>query len=53
MGTVKLSAGYRLPKGVTLADVRRLDQELFGTEELEVPSPQANNETEETPPDKE
>lgn len=27
-----LPAGYRLPKGATMADVRRLDQELLGSE---------------------
>jgi hypothetical protein len=27
---MKLPAGYRLPKGATMADVRRLDQELLG-----------------------
>ena len=29
MKPVKLPAGYRLPKGTTMADVRRLDQELL------------------------
>jgi hypothetical protein len=32
---VALPAGYRLPKGATMADVRRLDQELLGSEESE------------------
>jgi hypothetical protein len=36
MKSVKLPAGYRLPKGTTMADVRRLDQELLGSEGLEV-----------------
>ena len=31
-----LPAGYRLPDGVTMADVRRLDQELMGSEGPEV-----------------
>jgi hypothetical protein len=32
MKPVKLPAGYRLPKGTTMADVRRLDQELLSGE---------------------
>ena len=32
MKQVKLPAGYRLPKGTTMADVRRLDQELLSSE---------------------
>jgi len=36
MEPVKLPAGYRLPKGTTMADVRRLDQELFAREGLKV-----------------
>jgi len=32
MKSVKLPAGYRLPKGTTMADVRRLDQELLSGE---------------------
>jgi hypothetical protein len=32
MKQVKLPAGYRLPKGTTMADVRRLDQELLSGE---------------------
>lgn len=35
MEPVKLPAGYRLPKGTTMADVRRLDQELLASEGLE------------------
>lgn len=35
MKPVKLPAGYRLPKGTTMADVRRLDQELLASEGLE------------------
>jgi hypothetical protein len=31
-----LPAGYLLPEGTTMADVRRLDFELFVTEGLEV-----------------
>ncbi len=34
MEPVKLPAGYRLPKGTTMADVRRLDQELLASEGL-------------------
>ena len=36
MEPVKLPAGYRLPKGTTMADVRRLDEELLASEGLEV-----------------
>ena len=36
MGPVKLPAGYRLPKGTTMADVRQLDQELLASEGLKV-----------------
>lgn len=32
MEPVKLPAGYRLPKGTTMADVRRLDRELLSSE---------------------
>lgn len=35
MEPVKLPAGYRLPKGTTMADVRRLDQELLASEGLD------------------
>jgi len=41
MKPVKLPAGYRLPKGTTMADVRRLDQELLASEGLEVQSHKA------------
>jgi hypothetical protein len=36
MELVKLPAGYRLPKNATMADVRRLDQELLAGEDLDV-----------------
>lgn len=36
MEPMRLPAGYRLPKGTTMADVRRLDQELLASEGLEV-----------------
>jgi hypothetical protein len=36
MEPVKLPAGYRLPKGTTMADVRRLDQELLASEGLKL-----------------
>lgn len=36
MKPMKLPAGYRLPKGTTMADVRRLDQELLASEGLDV-----------------
>ena len=41
MKQVKLPAGYRLPKGMTMADVRRLDQELLSGEGHQVQSQDA------------
>lgn len=49
MEPVKLPAGYRLPKGTTMADVRRLDQELLASEGLEVKGLQTKKGGEETP----
>jgi hypothetical protein len=43
MEPVKLPAGYRLPKGTTMADVRRLDRELLASEGLKVDVPRAEN----------
>jgi hypothetical protein len=39
MEPVKLPAGYRLPKDTTMADVRRLDEELLASEGLKVQGP--------------
>jgi hypothetical protein len=39
MEPVKLPAGYRLPKDTTMADVRRLDEELLSSEGLKVQGP--------------
>ena len=36
MDPVKLPAGYLLPEGTTMADVRRLDLELLASEGLTV-----------------
>lgn len=36
MEPVKLPAGYLLPEGTTMADVRRLDLELLASEGLTV-----------------
>lgn len=36
MEPMKLPAGYRLPEGTTMADVRRLDRELLASEGLKV-----------------
>jgi hypothetical protein len=49
MDRVKLPAGYRLPKGTTMADVRRLDQELLASEGLDVKGPQAKKSSEKDP----
>lgn len=35
MKPMNLPAGYRLPKGTTMAGVRRLDQELLASEGLD------------------
>jgi hypothetical protein len=40
---MKLPAGYRLPKGTTMADVRRLDHELLASEGLKVDDLKAEN----------
>ena len=47
--SVKLSAGYRLPEGTTMADVRRLDQELMASEGLKVKGLQVKKDGEENP----
>ena len=36
MESMKLPAGYLLPEGTTMADVRRLDRELLASEGLDV-----------------
>lgn len=48
---MKLPAGYLLPKGKTMADVRQLDQELLASEGLKVQGLQSNGGDEETPSD--
>jgi len=40
---MKLPAGYRLPKGTTMADVRRLDRELLASEGLKMDDLKAQN----------
>lgn len=52
MKPVKLPAGYRLPKGATMADVRRLDQELLASEGLGAQGHKAKEGHEETPSEK-
>lgn len=47
MEPVKLPDGYRLPEGTTLADVRRLKQELLASEGLVVQGPKAKESHEE------
>lgn len=49
MEPVKLPAGYRLPKGTTMADVRRLDQELLASEGLGTQGSKAKEGRKETP----
>jgi hypothetical protein len=50
MEPVKLPAGYRLPKGTTMADVRRLDQELLASEGLKAQGPGSKESHEGGPP---
>ena len=50
MEPMKLPAGYRLPKGTTMADVRRLDQELLGSEGIDVQGRKAKEGRKKTPP---
>jgi hypothetical protein len=50
MEPMKLPAGYRLPKGTTMADVRRLDQELLASEDLGAQGRKAKEGREKTPP---
>jgi hypothetical protein len=50
MESVKLPAGYRLPKGTTMADVRRLDQELLASEGLDAQAPKGKASHEDGPP---
>lgn len=52
MEPVKLPAGYRLPKGTTMADVRRLDQELLGSEGLDAQGHKAKKGHKKTPPER-
>jgi hypothetical protein len=50
MEPVKLSAGYRLPEGATMADVRRLDQELLASEGLDAQGHKPKEGREKAPP---
>lgn len=52
MEPMKLPAGYRLPKGTTMADVRRLDQELLASEGLEMQGHKAKEGRGKPPPKK-
>lgn len=49
MESVKLSAGYRLPKGTTMADLRRLDQEFLESEGFETREHKAKEGREKAP----
>jgi hypothetical protein len=51
MEPVKLPAGYRLPKGTTMADVRRLDQELLSNDGREGQRHKANEGRKKAPPE--
>ena len=44
---MKLPGGYRLPEGMTMTDVRRLDHELLIREGLKVQGPMVNADPEE------
>jgi len=50
MEPMKLPAGYRLPKGATMADVRRLDRELLGSEGIDAQGHKAKEGPKKTPP---
>lgn len=52
MESMKLPAGYLLPEGTTMADVRQLDLELLASEGLEVKGLRADEGGAETPPEK-
>ena len=47
---VKLPGGYRLPEGATMADVRRLDQELLASESLDAQGYKTKEGHKKTPP---
>jgi len=49
MEPMKLPAGYLLPEGTTMADVRQLDRELLASEGVEVQGLQAEEGHRETP----
>lgn len=51
MEPVKLPAGYCLPKGTTMADVRRLDQELLSSDGREGQGRKVNEGRRKTPPE--
>jgi hypothetical protein len=52
MELVKLPAGYRLPKGAPMEDVRRLDQALLASEGLDVQGHKAKEGRKKNPQDK-
>ena len=44
MESMKLPAGYLLPEGKTMADIRQIDLELLGSEGLDVGSMKTDDE---------
>lgn len=50
MEPVKLPAGYLLPEGTTMADVRRLELELLASEDLKIGDLEAGHDQEEDRP---
>ncbi len=50
MDSVKLPAGYLLPEGTTMADVRRLELELLASEGLKIEDLEAGHGQEEDRP---
>lgn len=50
MEPVKLPAGYLLPEGTTMADVRRLEFELLASEGLKIEDLQAEDGREDDSP---
>ena len=51
MEPVKLPGGYRLPKDMTMADVRRLDQELLASEDPPAQGHKPKEDGERIPPE--
>lgn len=49
MEPLKLPAGYLLPEGKTMADIRQIDLELLASEGLDIKAIRADDASEENP----